>query len=163
MPEYIVIHDSDSPYGNAFIIDSWHATRGFLYEHKASGTPIHVGYHFLVLNGHYYGSQEYIEDTDGQVIRCRPENVDGAHCYSKDGNPLNDLNEKSLAVCFIGNELLTSKQLASGIALVSKLQKKYGIATEKVVGHKEMDTINKKDPRIDMQSFRFMLNQVHNG
>jgi hypothetical protein len=156
-PQYLIIHDSDSKYGNPFTINGWHAKRGFKYVQPASGELIHVGYHYLILNGFLYDGISYFEEYDGLVIPCRPENAEGAHCYSKDGNPDNDHNKNSLGICLIGPPF-TSRQMANLTKLCAEKRKHYGIPTEKIMGHKEREITN-KDPRIDMESLRFYLNQ----
>lgn len=159
MIEYLVIHDSDSKYGNPFILDDWHNKRGFKYDHAVSGTPIHVGYHYLILNGRLYGSStiDYLPEYDGLIIPCRPEGAIGAHCQA------NGRNSDSLGICFIGpfseTDSFTPKQFSSGAFLCSSLRRKYKIPVEKIVGHKEQDE-QKSDPRFDMQALRFYLNQI---
>lgn len=157
--DHIVIHDSDSKYGNVFMIDSWHKDRGFKWDHVTSGTPIHVGYHYVIYNGYVFDSSQYIPEMDGLIIPARPESAVGAHCYSNDGNPNNDMNSRSIGICLIGNATFSSKQLASLYDLCARLKKKYSIPSEKILGHKELDD-QKKDPRIDMQSLRYYLNQL---
>lgn len=49
-PEYIFLHCSDSPFGSAQVIDSWHKERGFNYT-LPDGTVIHNGYNFIIGNG----------------------------------------------------------------------------------------------------------------
>ncbi len=164
---YIVIHDSDSRYGNPFMIDSWHKDRGFSWKHNESNTVIHVGYHYLILNGKLFSSQQYFVEWDGLIVPCRPETAIGAHCFSNDGNPTNDRNEDSISICLIGPDKtittegsgFTNKQLNACSWLTNHLMKKYGVPVEKVTGHKEWNS-QKSDPRFDLGAFRFLLNQT---
>ena len=44
-PSAIIIHCSDSRWGNAWHIDTWHRDRGFQWPGGA------IGYHWVVCNG----------------------------------------------------------------------------------------------------------------
>lgn len=149
-PEYIIVHDSDSAYGNPFVIDDWHEKRGFDWHHKGSNTHVHVGYHFINLNGCIWSAQATDARWDGLVIPCRPEDVPGEHCKAQ------GMNGKSLSVCFIGPPF-TPDQRASGVGLIINLQKKYKIPRANVLGHKEVDPGMRSDPRFDMDGLRNQL------
>jgi len=149
-PEYIIVHDSDSAYGNTFVIDDWHQKRGFAWQHKGSGVTVHVGYHFLILNGSLWDGHATDARYDGLVVPCRPEDAVGAHCQAQ------GMNGKSLGVCVIG-PAFTPDQRAALVGLIINLQKKYQIPRNKVLGHKEVDPSNKSDPRFDMDGLRNQL------
>lgn len=149
-PKYLIVHDSDSTYGNPFVIDSWHRERGFKWTHKGSGVDVHAGYHYLILNGHLWTAQEYDARWDGLVVPCRPEDAIGAHCMAK------GMNNESLGICLIGPPF-TPDQRASVVGMLIYLQKKYRIPRTNVLGHKEVDPSNKSDPRFDMDGLRNQL------
>lgn len=151
-PERIVIHDSDSAFGNVFMINDWHEKRGFLWTHMGSGTRVHAGYHYLIYNGRLWTSTEYDEKYDGTVVPCRPD-VEGAHCSA------NGRNRDSLGICLIGPSF-TAKQVSSLFRLIAELRQEYGIDIDKITGHSEEDPANKKDPRFNMEKFRALLSQV---
>jgi len=44
----VIIHCSDSSFGNAVLIDKWHRQRGF----------DNIGYHFVILNSHPFSSKQ---------------------------------------------------------------------------------------------------------
>ncbi len=152
------MHDSDSTYGNTFVIDTWHRARGFLYQHRNSGTKIHTGYHYLMLNGYLYDGSQFDRPSDGQIIVCRPDNIIGAHCRDR------GMNRKSLGVCMIGPQdrhgsKFSAKQLSGLLFLCNRLCTEHGIGTKNVLGHKEVSG-RKSDPRIDMGFFRSLLRET---
>jgi len=79
----IIIHCSDSSFGNAALIDSWHRERGF----------DKVGYHYVILNG-WLTEKLCSAHMDGHMETGRHTEEVGAHCYGK--------NTKSIGVCLIG-------------------------------------------------------------
>ena len=52
----IILHHSDSLYGNAAIITTWHIARGFR----------NIGYHFVILNGKISSACE-LKGFDGGI------------------------------------------------------------------------------------------------
>lgn len=149
--QYLLIHDSDSSYGNPFMINEWHKQRGFEWKHHQSGTCIYAGYHYLILNGNLYSSMDKNSEFDGEIIPLRPEYAVGAHCVA------NGRNADSLGICLVGPPF-TKAQMVSLVSLCGRLQKKYGVPVDRIVGHKEQDS-QKRDPRFDMQALRFYLSQ----
>lgn len=144
-PTHIIVHCSDSPWGDAAIIDQWHRTeRGF------SG----IGYHFVVLNG--FRSYAQIKDgerwpqDDGRVERGRKEHEVGAHCLG--------YNDHSIGICLIGRGDYTERQLEAARELVRRLQAQYAIQDECVLGHCETKQAGGKPcPLLDMPAFRASL------
>lgn len=145
-PRYIVIHTAATP-GNKDIsaadIDRFHKTKGW------SG----IGYHFVVRK-------------DGTVEKGRPINKIGAHAEG--------INSLSIGICFSGNGDIsdfTEAQYRSGLALCLELMDKYQIPVNKVIGHRELNTligdgklnpqyrVNKTCPgtRVNMHRFRTLL------
>lgn len=152
-PKYIIVHDSDSKYGNSFVLDTWHQQRGFSYLHQPTGTQMHIGYHFLILNGRLWSVTQYDNNYDGMVIPCRPKQAVGAHCQAKGHN------YDSLGVCLIGPPF-TPQQFSALIALLANLKDEFAIPVDRIKGHAEEDPQNKIDPRLNMGVVRAYLSQI---
>lgn len=141
---WLVVHCSDSPYGNAALIDHWHKARGF------AG----IGYHYVILN--CYPDEESWRlrrprfDQDGVTERGRPISLAGAHAEGK--------NRHSLGICLIGRDLFTSAQFFSLVNLCEQLKREHPIA--QIVGHYELikpGSPLKSCPNIDMDYLRKLL------
>lgn len=148
--EYLIIHDSDSAFGNVFTIDDWHRQRGFKWVHPRSGTIIYVGYHYIILNGSLFSSNEFESQYDGLVVPCRPDDVKGAHCVAQ------GMNSISIGICLVGNGKFSKNQISSLSWLLKRLMNDHGIDPDKVLGHKEVDA-TKRDPRLNMNVLRQWL------
>ncbi|HAM55016.1 MAG TPA: N-acetylmuramoyl-L-alanine amidase [Candidatus Rokubacteria bacterium] len=145
-PEYIVIHCSDSTWGDAREIDAWHKARGF----------DRIGYHHVILGG--FRSYREMKDgdpnpcDDGRIEEGRKESDPGAHCAP------HGMNFKSVGVCLIGSRgFFTPRQMEALRALISRLRLKYGIPASKVVGHCEQDPKKPHCPGLDMAGLRKSL------
>lgn len=134
----IVVHCSDSPWGNAEVIRSWHYARGWA----------DIGYHYVILNGWLRGSVDYHPEADGRVEYGRPENKPGAH--------VKGFNSDSLGVCVIGRDVFTDKQLRVLPLFLKQLMIRFDINSEDVVGHCELDD-RKTCPNLDMSWLRRQL------
>lgn len=139
-PEYVLVHCSDSPFGDARVIDEWNR-----------GPPLNakkIAYHWVVLNGR--------PGPDGSVQKGREENEVGAHCYG--------FNSKSIGVCVIGKDGdFTPKQMMSLYSLVQRIRKQYGIPVKNVIGHCETrsgQASGKTCPDLDMDLFRQGLGEL---
>ena len=92
-PTHLFVHTSDSPFGNARLVDTWHKQRGFK----------EIGYNGVILNGFLENSRDYVEYWDGMIESGRPFGSSLAHATG--------YNNNSLAVCLIGkNGVYTEKQ-----------------------------------------------------
>jgi len=124
----IVIHCSDSLFGNRDIIDQWHKRRGFRC----------IGYHYLITNGRLYGNKrKYRVDDDGIIQKGRPCSVKGAHVRGH--------NTNSIGICLIGKHGFTERQFTELHGLIVKLRRDYPGA--RVVAHNELDD-NKTCPNM---------------
>ena len=104
----IIIHCSDSSFGNAALIDSWHREKGWDC----------IGYHYVILNG-FVDLQHYDEMMDGHTDSGRPIWKEGAHCLGK--------NATSIGLCLIGmGGVFTSSQLQALKRAIGNLKKQYG-------------------------------------
>lgn len=146
----IFLHCSDSEFGHAFMIDSWHKQRGFAK----------IGYHLCILNGYptagWWRLQNRIPYLDGTIEVGRSINDDeyldkdeqGAHVYGH--------NRDSFAICMIGKNDFTAKQLNVALEVIRYHMNQFGISHNSVFGHYEFDS-KKSCPNIDMEEFRLML------
>jgi hypothetical protein len=141
----IVIHCSDSLFGDAALIGEWHKARGW------SG----IGYHYVILNG--YPNQEFIRLKrpqfwrDGELQAGRPIEQSGAH--------VRGANHDSIGICLVGKEQFTGEQFATLLKLLSELRVKFPGIT--VVGHYEAIASGdppKSCPNIDMEWLRSIVN-----
>lgn len=136
-PTRIVVHCTATREGawyDAADIDRWHRERGW------SG----IGYHAVVL-------------LDGRVEPGRSEHSPGAHVAGH--------NADSLAVVYVGglaadgrtpSDTRTQAQQAALLSVVQGWQRQYGIPSERVFGHYELDP-KKACPSFAMPAFRAKL------
>lgn len=137
----MVVHSTDSQYGNVATVDRWHKDRGW------EG----VGYHYVILNCYPVPNRWDFKRpdlaSDGVIEIGRPESLRGAHARG--------YNHQSLSIAMVGKSgALTSKQIESAVALTLDIKKRYPI--ERVVGHYELTDL-KTDPDIDMDLFRELV------
>ncbi len=118
--QFIVIHHSATPAGNAGSFDRMHRQKGW----------DELGYHFVIGNG--TGS------SDGQ-IEVGPRWTKqkwGAHARTADQR----FNNYGIGICLVGNfdiERPTSRQMESVARLVGYLSKTYRVPVGRVVAHSE--------------------------
>jgi N-acetylmuramoyl-L-alanine amidase len=134
-PNKIIIHCSDSTFGNAITIDKWHRERGF----------DSVGYHFVILNGKPKKGEWY-HSLDGQIECGRNVDTVGAHARG--------VNRGSIGICLIGVTEFTERQYEALSGLLIELCDKYDIMPNDIYGH--YDVSNKTCPNFNVQEF------VHN-
>jgi len=132
----VIIHCSDSEFGDAALIDRWHKERGW------KG----IGYHFVILNGcrkaTATGFQPYKKEDDGLIQQGRTVEEVGAHCEGQ--------NHDSIGICLIGREHFSAKQLYVSLPnLIRDLFYGYGIVSGQIFGHYEFNP-QKTCPNIDM-------------
>lgn len=119
----IIIHCSDSEWGNAVTIDQWHRARKFSL----------IGYHYIILNDSPTSDSKTYW-TDGVVETGRSIERVGAHCKGE--------NEDSIGICLIGREHFSTKQWASLDRLLEILKVEYNLNDNDIYGHNDFD--NKK-------------------
>lgn len=141
---YIVVHCSDSEFGNAELIHDWHIHRADPFKK--------IGYHFVILNGRESSKSQYKESRDGVIEIGRKIDETGSHCLG--------YNSNSIGICMIGKKTFTEKQFNILKRLIKHLQKEYNIPTENVIGHYEAPKANGKTcPNFDMSKFRKELSE----
>jgi hypothetical protein len=108
----IILHCSDSSWGNATIITVWHIARQFR----------NCGYHFVILNGKISASCN-LPEFDGHIETGRPLDEDGAHTLN---------HNDAIGICIIGkSNSFTSKQIETCKNLINNLKSKYEIGAIK--------------------------------
>ena len=150
-PEYLLVHESDSPWGSVEVIDVWHRARGF----RA------IGYHYVIGNAWptHVAFREGSPDPkhDGKLLPGRDLDYDdlideevGAHCPG--------FNTRSIAVCLIGrNGEYSAAQLATLFDFLEGKCRQYGIPAERILGHCETPSgrrQGKRCPSLDMEEVR---------
>ena len=123
----IIIHCSDSTFGDAATIRRWHIERGFST----------IGYHYVILNGHRTYKSKYDAEADGLIELGRPVDRIGAHCKGH--------NRDSIGICLIGKpeyigqpeEWFTEKQLSTLKSLVKHLLMEFNLSAADVYGHND--------------------------
>ena len=147
----IVVHCSDSGFGNALLIDKWHRRRGFRM----------IGYHYVVLNG--YADYNQMVSTrrwrflDGSVECGR--NLDGDPYLQDDevGAHVYGFNRETVGVCLIGRGgRFTPRQLYALRVLLNELRHCFNLAPSAVVGHCELNPA-KSCPDLNMEHLRRYL------
>lgn len=139
--KFVVVHCSDSAFGDVALVDKWHRERGW------SG----IGYHYVITNGYAKSVRKYDLAQDGKLHVGRPTNRTGAHCLGYNG--------KSIGICLIGKGgKYTERQMSQLRAYVLHLCKAYKIPPSNVLGHGEADKRSgKKCPELDMADLRSFL------
>ncbi|MDK9701391.1 MAG: N-acetylmuramoyl-L-alanine amidase [bacterium] len=135
--EKIVLHCSDSAFGDAATINQWHIERGFKK----------IGYHYVILNGYRTSSNYRSRKMDcivGEVEIGRELSEIGAHVAGH--------NRNSIGICLIGNTVFSEAQLeAARRLIVDKLLQQFPGA--KLLGHHELDP-KKTCPNLEMIQLR---------
>ena len=135
----IILHCSDSSFGDAATIDQWHKDRGW------DG----IGYHHVILNGILVSGSAYIPRLDGKIEIGRPIEKVGAQCYGH--------NSHSIGICLIGKpHHFTVPQIKSAETLCRQYIKQFNLSVSAVYGHCELDS-GKTCPGFDMPKFRGVL------
>lgn len=142
--QYIVIHHSASPGGNATVFDR---------EHRVDNGWDELGYHFVIDNGR--GA------PDGQ-IEIGPRWMKqkwGAHAKTPD----NKYNEVGIGICFVGNFMdgkPTARQMASATRLVAWLMQTYNIPADHVIGHRDTKQTLCPGRNMNLVAVRTMANKA---
>jgi N-acetylmuramoyl-L-alanine amidase len=131
----VILHCSNSKWGNAVTIDGWHAQRGF-----NNGNNIHIGYHYVILNGQL-SPDKYHKFFNGSIETGRPLDDDGQ--FEKDETAAATLGKNDcVQICIIGETgAFTIAQMKNCAILLRELKAQYG--TIKVSQHSDFDKINR--------------------
>ena len=136
---HIIVHCSDSTFGDTALIDKWHREQGWLG----------VGYHYVILNGKRT-SQDVDLLYDGLVEDGRDINQVGSHAKG--------YNQNSIGICLIGKREFSKSQLYSLLFLLKELIQIYNIPVQNILGHYETELANGKTcPNFEMSIIRTIL------
>ena len=132
----IILHCSDSDFGDKNVIDRWHLDRGW------NG----IGYHYVITNGVLESGESYVPFNDGLIQTGRDINIPGAHCYG--------FNRHSIGVCLIGRHSFTAKQLWESLPqLLNLLMFEHDLGPDRVLGHSTFSRV-KTCPNIPPEIIR---------
>ena len=118
---YIIVHCSDSDFGDAELINKWHQERGWCK----------IGYQYVITNG-CKTKKEYVDNGNqplpiSEIQKGRMDDEQGAHTQG--------YNHKSIGICLIGTNNFSTIQLEYAAGLIDTLRKKYNIPKENVLRH----------------------------
>lgn len=149
----IVLHCSDSGFGNAALIAKWHVRKP---PHGRGWSGI--GYHYVILNG-YLTSKLFNKNFDGHLETGRPLDDDNMVKANEWGAHARGYNNH-VGVCLIGRSgKFSINQVNALYDLIELLRKQFGKI--EVVQHSDLDPVNK--PHCAGLSLLFMdsLNTGH--
>lgn len=129
----IIIHCSDSAFGDAKTIDAWHKERGW------EG----IGYHYVILNG-YRNKNVFLESDAGLVEIGRPLHFVGSHTYGA--------NKDSIGICLIGERLFHFNQFIGLKELIDALLSSYNLDIQNIYGHYNFNK-DKTCPNFNVETF----------
>lgn len=120
----IIIHCSDSDFGDVKLIDQWHRQRGW----------DEIGYNYVILNGKRKSGDKYDNAIDGLIENGRDLEKRGAHCYGH--------NKDSIGICLVGKDgKYTAQQLYLGLPrLVKSLLNQLNLDVKDVYGHRDFNS-----------------------
>lgn len=145
--EALVIHCSDSDFGDIDDIRKWHVDeRGWR----------DVGYHAVITNGKPDSSFEYFPKKDGLLQSGRALNLDDEIYGDEVAAHALGYNNKSVGVCLIGKDKFTVDQMRTLYYFVNMYKR---ISPNlKILGHCETERSGGKTcPNIDMDKLRVFL------
>ena len=153
--KYLVIHTSDSKWGDVATIRKWHTD-----PLPAGRAWSNIGYHFVITN--QFPSYNSLKgdkpdsSSDGVLSIGRPIGQSGVHCTG--------YNDKSIGICLVGSGgKYTQNQLDTLYITCLQLMTKYDIPVVNVIGHYETPSgkaQGKSCPDMPMPEFRDTLSFV---
>jgi len=145
--KYIIVHCSDSDFGDVSLIREWHKARGFN----------DIGYHAVILNGKLTSRLEFTS-LNGSISLGRQLPIDGVLMGDQIGAHCISYNDNSVGICLIGKNKFSVFQYESLLNFCKNLMDKYDIPVENVLGHYETQHANGKTcPNFDMNLIRKSL------
>lgn len=143
----IVLHCSDSGFGNAALISKWHT----LPKPNGRGWS-GIGYHYVILNG-WLTSTLYNTKFDGYIETGRPLNDDPFIANSEMGAHVKGFNTNSIGICFIGKSgKFTNNQLNAALKLIDELENQF--SDIEIYQHSELDKAKPFCAGLDMTRFK---------
>lgn len=143
----IILHCSDSGFGNAALIARWHA----LPKPEGRGWD-GIGYHYVILNG-WLTSSIYHPDFNGHIETGRPLDDDPVVSGSEKGAHVLGYNANSAGICLIGKSgSFTDEQLNAAVELVYKMEEQfYDI---EILQHSDLDPKKPHCAGLNMELFK---------
>ncbi len=145
--ENIVIHCSDSNWGDREIIDKWHKENGWSM----------IGYHYVILNGKRRHDVVYDESIDGIIEPGRELDNDSYMETKEVGAHAKFFNENSIGVCLIGTNKFAVKQFETLYNLLMYWVKL--VPGIKILGHYQLNP-GKTCPNIDINDLVKFIGSV---
>lgn len=139
--EYLVIHCSESNWGNANVIREWHTK-----ERKWRD----IGYHYVINNGHPDYKTQYNVNLDGLIEAGRPLDQDSIIDPYESGAHARGWNHKSIGICMIGRDKFTIKQFKSLYFLCKYWD--LSIPDIQIIGHKDVPDSYKTCPNFEVEA-----------
>lgn len=143
-PTGLIIHCSDSIYGDIELFRKWHLDNGW----------DDIGYNWVITNGVIKQKSQYKKEKDGILQVGRDTKFIGAHAKG--------YNESHLSICLAGRWHFTWAQFAVLFEQIKQIKADYipPLKVEDIIGHYEVDTQGKTCPNIDMGSLRGYLQKI---
>lgn len=130
-----IIHCSDSTFGNAVMIDTWHAEKGFKND-----LGIHIGYHIVILNGQLTANK-YNRFFDGLIETGRAFDDDDKFEFDEMAAATLGKNNV-IQICLIGKSgSFTAAQWDSLVGALGWVKKIFKDVTVKQ--HSDYDPVNR--------------------
>ncbi|SDO27175.1 peptidoglycan recognition protein family protein [Alkalicoccus daliensis] len=126
-PNRITIHHSAGNTGSADTFAHYHT------QHL--GWP-GIGYHYVI-------------NRNGDIERCWNDTVVSYHTKGS--------NTGNIGICLVGNGSFTTEQMKQLITLIQSLQKRWGIQTSNVKGHREWKGQQTECPGFEVSRVRGLL------
>lgn len=148
----LIVHCSDSAFGDAATIRLWHTSP----DPRDPTKPWRdIGYHYVILNGARQ-NDSFDESLDGVVETGRPIEQVGAHCFGD--------NYDSIGICLIGKTIFSDEQLNALVKLLVDLRKEY--KNPEIWGHCERPSgksQGKTCPNLDVDTIRQNVAETEKG
>jgi N-acetylmuramoyl-L-alanine amidase len=143
---HLVVHCTDSLWGNAETVRRWHLEKGWK----------DIGYHFVILNGRLTKFMK-VPEMDGIIEHGRLLDADGFLEDNEVGAHALGYNASSLGVVLVGVKKFTDAQFMALAGLCRLMSDQFGFSLRNVAGHYEVPSgkeQGKTCPNFDMRWFR---------
>lgn len=152
----IILHCSDSRFGNSALITKWHVLpqqrveqRGRVYQGNGWSN---IGYHYVILNG-WLDRNHFNMNYNGHIETGRPLNDDHIISADETGAHVRGYNRNSIGICLIGKSgQFTDEQLNSTLEIVYQLERQY--ITIELFQHSDFDKKKSYCAGLDMDKFK---------
>ena len=139
----VIVHCSDSDFGNMEIIRQWHLENGWS----------DIGYHYVILNGVPEKDKSYHIERDGEIQVGRDVTRSGAHCKGH--------NHSSVGICLIGRNHFSAVQLFKSLPmLLILLMNTFSLGLNDIYGHYQFDQ-SKTCPNLPIEDIKSMVSNIN--